>query len=187
MQAAMEAARELLGPIVAMTITLAAVYAPIGFQGGMTGALFLEFAITLAAAVLVSGFVAVTLSPVMSALRGARARQGSVADAPGRPRLRVACAPLRTLLDGALAIRWAIVVAALLVTLAPGRSTPARAELAPVEDQSHISMFFDAAPDATLEASTRDSREGRRSRAESAGDASSCGRWSPTGAGSAAW
>src|ERR1041384_1032927 len=65
-EAALIGARELLGPIIAMTITLAVVYAPIGFQGGLTGALFLEFAITLAAAVLVSGFVAVTLSPVMS-------------------------------------------------------------------------------------------------------------------------
>src|SRR4029078_13085845 len=59
-------ARELLGPIIAMTITLAAVYTPIGFQGGLTGMLFLEFAITLAAAVVLSGVVAVTLSPVMS-------------------------------------------------------------------------------------------------------------------------
>jgi multidrug efflux pump len=50
-----------------MTITLAAVYTPIGFQGGLTGSLFLEFAITLAAAVVVSGLVALTLSPVMSA------------------------------------------------------------------------------------------------------------------------
>jgi multidrug efflux pump len=65
-QAALAAARELVGPIIAMTITLAAVYAPIGFQGGLTGSLFLEFAITLAAAVVVSGVVAVTLSPVMS-------------------------------------------------------------------------------------------------------------------------
>ncbi|HET9298744.1 MAG TPA: efflux RND transporter permease subunit, partial [Candidatus Polarisedimenticolaceae bacterium] len=65
-QAALVGARELIGPVVAMTITLVAVYAPIGFQGGLTGSLFLEFAITLAAAVLVSGFVAVTLSPVMS-------------------------------------------------------------------------------------------------------------------------
>src|SRR5687768_14939949 len=65
--AALIGARELLGPIVAMTITLAAVYAPIGFQGGLTGSLFLEFAITLAAAVVVSGIVAITLSPVMSA------------------------------------------------------------------------------------------------------------------------
>jgi len=65
-RAAIDAARELVGPIIAMTITLAAVYTPIGFQGGLTGSLFLEFAITLAAAVVVSGIVAVTLSPVMS-------------------------------------------------------------------------------------------------------------------------
>jgi multidrug efflux pump len=61
-RAALVGARELVGPIIAMTITLAAVYAPIGFQGGLTGSLFLEFAITLAAAVLLSGIVAVTLS-----------------------------------------------------------------------------------------------------------------------------
>src|SRR5687767_7831580 len=65
-EAALIGARELLGPIIAMTITLATVYAPIGFQGGLTGSLFLEFAITLAAAVVLSGIVAVTLSPVMS-------------------------------------------------------------------------------------------------------------------------
>jgi multidrug efflux pump len=65
-QAALIGSRELVGPIIAMTITLAAVYAPIGFQGGLTGSLFLEFAITLAAAVVLSGVVAVTLSPVMS-------------------------------------------------------------------------------------------------------------------------
>src|SRR5437762_14190286 len=65
-QAAIAAARELRGPIIAMTITLAAVYAPIGFQGGLTGALFREFAFTLAGAVIVSGVVALTLSPMMS-------------------------------------------------------------------------------------------------------------------------
>ena len=64
-QAAKEAARELVGPIIAMTITLAAVYAPIGIQGGLTGALFREFAFTLAGAVVVSGIVALTLSPMM--------------------------------------------------------------------------------------------------------------------------
>ncbi len=64
--AAMRAARELVGPIIAMTITLAAVYAPIGIQGGLTGALFREFAFTLAGAVIVSGVVALTLSPMMS-------------------------------------------------------------------------------------------------------------------------
>src|SRR5215472_5806481 len=64
-QAAIAAARELVGPIIAMTITLAAVYAPIGIQGGLTGALFREFAFTLAGAVIVSGVVALTLSPMM--------------------------------------------------------------------------------------------------------------------------
>src|SRR5499427_3943623 len=64
-RAALDAARELVGPIVAMTITLAAVYAPVGIQGGLTGALFREFAFTLAGAVIVSGFVALTLSPMM--------------------------------------------------------------------------------------------------------------------------
>jgi multidrug efflux pump len=66
LQAALLGARELVGPIVAMTITLAAVYAPIGFQGGLTGALFREFAFTLAGAVFISGVVALTLSPMMS-------------------------------------------------------------------------------------------------------------------------
>src|SRR5215471_19146318 len=63
--AAIRAARELVGPIIAMTITLAAVYAPIGIQGGLTGALFREFAFTLAGAVIISGVVALTLSPMM--------------------------------------------------------------------------------------------------------------------------
>ena len=64
--AALIGARELVGPVIAMTITLAAVYVPIGIQGGLTGALFREFAFTLAGAVFISGVVALTLSPVMS-------------------------------------------------------------------------------------------------------------------------
>jgi multidrug efflux pump len=66
-EAAMLGARELAGPVIAMTVTLAAVYAPIGLQGGLTGALFREFALTLAGAVTISGIVALTLSPMMSA------------------------------------------------------------------------------------------------------------------------
>jgi multidrug efflux pump len=65
--AALVGARELVGPIIAMTITLAAVYTPIALQGGLTGALFREFALTLAGAVFISGVVALVLSPVMSA------------------------------------------------------------------------------------------------------------------------
>lgn len=64
-QAAMQGAREITGPVISMTITLAAVYAPIGFVSGLTGALFREFAFTLAGAVVVSGIVALTLSPMM--------------------------------------------------------------------------------------------------------------------------
>jgi multidrug efflux pump len=67
MNAALKGARELVGPIIAMTITLAAVYTPIAMQGGLTGALFREFALTLAGAVFISGVVALTLSPMMSA------------------------------------------------------------------------------------------------------------------------
>src|SRR3989475_3345182 len=78
MNAALKGARELVGPIIAMTITLAAVYTPIALQGGLTGALFREFALTLAGAVFISGVVALTLSPMMSAhlLRAGHADKG---------------------------------------------------------------------------------------------------------------
>jgi multidrug efflux pump len=157
-EAALFAARELVGPIVAMTITLAAVYAPIGFQGGLTGSLFLEFSITLAAAVLVSGIVAVTLSPVMSSRfvhpHGAEGRLTALVDR-GFERVRRAYARL---LEGALGLRWAIVAASLLVMAAAWPLYAySRRELAPVEDQSHISLFFEAAPDSTLEAVDRQS------------------------------
>src|SRR5438309_4329657 len=76
--AALIGARELIGPIIAMTITLAAVYTPIALQGGLTGALFREFALTLAGAVFISGIVALTLSPMMSAhlLRAGHSEKG---------------------------------------------------------------------------------------------------------------
>src|SRR5689334_3691269 len=77
-RAAIDAARELVGPIIAMTITLAAVYTPVGIQGGLTGALFREFAFALAGAVIVSGIVALTLSPMMGSklLRSGAAERG---------------------------------------------------------------------------------------------------------------
>jgi len=158
MQAALLGARELQGPIVAMTITLAAVYAPIGFQGGLTGSLFLEFAITLAAAVVVSGFVALTLSPVMS----------SKFIAPGGHEARLTKFVNRIfekvknayghMLDIALNIRWVIVGVSFVIMLA---AVPfymfSQREMAPVEDQSHISVFMDTSPDSTVEAANRDS------------------------------
>ncbi|MCA1512725.1 efflux RND transporter permease subunit [Bradyrhizobium sp. NBAIM01] len=77
--AATRGAREIVGPVVSMTITLAAVYAPIGFLGGVTGALFREFAFTLAGAVIVSGVIALTLSPMMCSLFLKRTEEGRVA------------------------------------------------------------------------------------------------------------
>ncbi len=75
--AAILGAREIAGPVIAMTLTLAAVYAPIGFLGGLTGALFTEFAFTLAGAVIISGIIALTLSPMMCSKLLASADQDS--------------------------------------------------------------------------------------------------------------
>ncbi len=151
--AAIAGTRELVGPIIAMTITLATVYTPIAFQGGLTGSLFREFAITLAAAVVVSGLVAVTLSPVMSSrFVHPQGREGRLTALINRGFERVSGAYAR-LLDSALRIRWAIVAASVLMMLAAWPLyTMSRKELAPVEDQSHISLFFEAAPDSTLAA-----------------------------------
>src|SRR6195952_553389 len=78
-QASLEGAREIVGPVISMTITLAAVYAPIGFLGGLTGALFREFAFTLAGAVIVSGVIALTLSPMMCSVFLKSAEEGRFA------------------------------------------------------------------------------------------------------------
>ena len=155
-EAALLGARELVGPILAMTVTLAAVYTPIGFQGGLTGSLFLEFAITLAAAVVVSGIVAVTLSPVMSSRfvqeHGHETRLTALVNR-GFDRVRRTYARL---LDGAIGMRWAVVAAAALVMLAAWPLySYSRRELAPVEDQSHIGFFMQAAPDSSLAATNR--------------------------------
>ena len=159
-QAAIVGARELMGPIIAMTITLATVYTPIAFQGGLTGSLFLEFAITLAAAVVLSGIVAVTLSPVMSSRfvheRGHEGRLTALVNR-GFDAVRVWYGKV---LDGALQMRWAVVTASVLVMVAAWPLyTFSKKELAPVEDQSHISMFMQASPDASLAASNRASLE----------------------------
>ena len=160
LEAALVGARELVGPIIAMTITLAAVYAPIGFQGGLTGSLFLEFAITLAAAVVVSGIVAVTLSPVMSSrFVHPQGEEGRLTRLVNHAFETVRNTYAR-LLDGALQMRPAIVAAAILVMLAAWPLyTYSKRELAPVEDQSHISLFMQFPPDASLAANNRASLE----------------------------
>ncbi len=155
-QAALIGARELVGPILAMTITLATVYAPIGFQGGLTGMLFREFAFTLAAAVVVSGIVAVTLSPIMSAyLLPEGGREGAMT----RLINRLFAAVRRRyagMLSMVLELRWSIAVATLIAGAAafPLYLFSAK-ELAPVEDEGAIAVMLAAAPDSTLRSTTR--------------------------------
>jgi multidrug efflux pump len=124
----------------------------------LTGSLFLEFAITLAAAVVVSGIAAVTLSPVMSAhFIHPHGREGRLTRLVNKGFELVRRGYAR-LLDGALQMRGAIVLAALLIMASawPLYSL-SRRELAPVEDQGHISLFLEASPDSTLAAADRES------------------------------
>lgn len=151
-RAAVDAARELVGPIVSMTITLAAVYAPIGIQGGLTGALFREFAFTLAGAVLVSGIVALTLSPMMgSKLLRAGATERGFAGMINRHFERVRQFYTRSL-AGTLRYRpviltlWAIVV----LLIVPFYMFSQR-ELAPAEDQGVVFGVIQAAPNSTID------------------------------------
>ena len=151
-RAAIQAARELVGPIVAMTITLAAVYAPVGIQGGLTGALFREFAFTLAGAVIVSGVVALTLSPMMASrlLRSGQSERGfagwinrrfdALRDAYGRT------------LTGTLAYRPVVLVLWAIVALL---TVPfymfSQRELAPSEDQGVVFSILQTSANSTID------------------------------------
>jgi multidrug efflux pump len=151
-RAAMLAARELVGPIIAMTITLAAVYAPLGIQGGLTGSLFREFAFTLAGAVIVSGIVALTLSPVMGAklLRSGDSERGFAGWINRRfDRLRNAYS--RTL-AGTLRYRPVVFVLWVVVTLlmVPFYMFSQR-ELAPAEDQGVVFSILQTPANSTLD------------------------------------
>ncbi|CAN5781718.1 efflux RND transporter permease subunit [soil metagenome] len=157
--AALTGARELVGPIIAMTITLAAVYIPIGAQGGLTGTLFREFAFTLAGAVAISGIVALTLSPVMSSklLRAnvtGRGFAGKVTHSFDRLRdwygekldATLQARPAMYVAWGGLSL-----IAGLMFYLLP---TMAGKELAPKEDQGIIFGFIVAPANATIEQTT---------------------------------
>ncbi|MGB7631670.1 MAG: efflux RND transporter permease subunit [Candidatus Deferrimicrobium sp.] len=151
-EAALTGARELVGPIIAMTITLATVYLPIGFQGGLTGSLFREFAFTLAGAVTISGIVALTLSPVMSSwlLKPGMGERG-LAGRISRDFERLKNAYGR-LLDATLAARPAVYTVWIAVSLAavPMFIMSAK-ELAPAEDQGVIFGILDASANSTLD------------------------------------
>jgi multidrug efflux pump len=150
--AALKGARELVGPIVAMTITLAAVYTPIGFQGGLTGALFREFAFTLAGAVLISGVVALTLSPMMSSrLLPAGGRRGWLGRLVDRAFERIRVGYSR-LLEATLRTRAVVYAIWILLTLAViPLYVLSPKELAPNEDQGVVFGALDVPANATLE------------------------------------
>ncbi|MBE7376351.1 multidrug efflux RND transporter permease subunit [Pseudomonas lopnurensis] len=150
--AALDGAREIAMPVVSMTVTLAAVYAPIGFLQGLTGALFKEFALTLAGAVMISGVVALTLSPMMCSklLRHEENPSGFA------HRLDLLFERLKQryqrALHGTLDTRPVVLVfAALVLALIPALLMFTESELAPEEDQGIVFMMASAPQTANLD------------------------------------
>jgi len=152
LDAALLSGRELVSPIISMTITLAAVYAPIGLQGGLTGSLFREFAFTLAGAVTISGVVALTLSPMMSSrLLKAGMTEHGLAGRIERDFKRLRAAYGRWL-QVTLNYRPAVyLVWIVLGLLAVPMFTMSARELAPTEDQGVIFGIVDSAANSTLD------------------------------------
>jgi multidrug efflux pump len=150
-EAALKSARQLFSPIIAMSITLAAVYAPIGFLSGLTGVLFKEFAFTLAIAVLFSGLVAITLSPIMSAYMAPMGgREGRYTRFVGHLFDRVA-GIYRVLLTSVLGLRpQVLAVGVFICVLAFPFYMFSGKELAPVEDEGFVFLLINSAPDASL-------------------------------------
>jgi multidrug efflux pump len=152
LDAALVGAREIAFAVIAMTVTLAAVYAPLAFQTGRTGRLFIEFALALAGAVLVSGFVALTLSPMMcSKLLRHEKRPGRFYETTERG-FQALIAGYRRALDRALHHRVYVFIAALVVA---GVSVVLggmvlRSELSPTEDRGVIFGFVSAPEGATV-------------------------------------
>jgi multidrug efflux pump len=140
-----------LSPIIAMTVTLAVVYAPIGFLSGLTGVLFREFAFTLAIAVLISGLVAITLSPIMSAWVCPDSGHETAGTRFVNRRFDRTAALYAKLVDWSLRWRWQLISAGVFLSLL---TVPlymfSLKELAPTEDQSGFSIVVDAAPEATI-------------------------------------
>ena len=163
MVASLKGAQELGGPVVAMTITLAAVYAPIGFQSGLTGTLFREFAFTLVGAVIISGIVALTLSPMMCSklLKHDTAKKGfshflDVTFDKLRDRYERL---LHSMMDTWPVMLIIPVVSALLII--PFWSMT-KQELAPDEDQGFMIVMSTGAPDSGIDQTTLFARENVR-------------------------
>jgi multidrug efflux pump len=155
-EAALKSSRQLLAPIVGMTLTLAVVYAPIGFLSGLTGVLFKEFAFTLAVAVLISGVVAITLSPIMSAYVCAEGGKEGRYTQWVNGRFLMLQNRYKKMLDATLDNNAQVAVVAIFFTLL---ILPffvlSKQELAPTEDQGSISVITSGPPEASLDYTTR--------------------------------
>ncbi len=152
-KAALLGARELIGPVIAMTITLAAVYTPIGLQGGLTGTLFREFALTLAGAVTISGIVALTLSPMMAAnmLRGNESHDKGFRAAVNRRFDQIQHA-YGKILNRIMNVRPAVyAIWALLSLMVIPMYMFSPKELAPLEDQGFMFGIINNAGNASAE------------------------------------
>jgi len=162
-RAALLGAREIVGPVIGMTLTLAAVYAPIGLMGGLTGALFREFAFTLAGAVVVSGVVALTLSPMMSSLLlHSQMNEGRLSRAIEHNMQR-ATAGYSRLLGATLAARPAVMlVGAVVLGAIVILFTGAQRELAPQEDQGYVFVQTKAPQYANVDYTARYAHEVER-------------------------
>ncbi|MBN8456148.1 efflux RND transporter permease subunit [Accumulibacter sp.] len=159
-QAALQGAQEIGFAVVAMTITLAAVYAPVAFMTGRTGKLFVEFALTLAGAVLVSGFVALTLSPMMCSLLLRHETAHGRAYLWVEKLLAALTAAYRRALTAALRRRWLVM---LVFALVAGSNVvllgALKSELAPIEDRGVIIGVFLGPEGATLDYTDRYARQ----------------------------
>ncbi|MBL8359236.1 MAG: efflux RND transporter permease subunit [Rubrivivax sp.] len=155
-QAALKGVREISFAVVAMTLTLAAVFAPLAFTPGRTGKLFVEFALTLAGAVLVSGFVALTLTPMMCSKLLRHNPKPNAFDRGVERALVALTNGCARVLRATLKARWAVV----LVMLGSGAGSAwlylnAKSELSPMEDRGVISMPVRAPDGATMEYTAR--------------------------------
>ncbi|MGY8663476.1 efflux RND transporter permease subunit [Bradyrhizobium sp. UFLA05-109] len=156
-EAAIQSARALGSPIIAMTVVLIAVYVPVGFQGGLTGALFTEFAFTLAGAVAVSAVIALTLSPMNCAWLLRRTERDAATWQARLVRridhgLERLTAAYRRRLESLFATKSVVVVFALLLLAGiPWLYASSKSELAPDEDQGVILTMTNSAPSATPE------------------------------------
>ncbi|MBL8672188.1 MAG: efflux RND transporter permease subunit, partial [Alphaproteobacteria bacterium] len=154
--AAIEGTKEIAMAVVAMTMTLTAVFAPMAFTTGRTGRLFIEFALTLAGAVIVSGFVALTLTPMMcSKLLREHEKHGRIYEWLESGFLATTAA-YRRALGWALSMRSAVVVVGLAVALANvWLWKQLKSELAPIEDRGNVIMIGLAPEGSTLDYTTR--------------------------------